>query len=470
MSNQILFVDDEPHILKALTRLFMDDGYEIHTMDSPMAALDMLKQTGVDVVISDQRMPEMSGTAFLERVRQLHPDSVRMILTGYADYQAAKDAINNGNVYRLINKPWNDDELKLAVRDAFDRYAITFENKRLFELTHQQNRELERLNRSLEEKVKERTWALRYQNKMLSTVNDNLEKSLMDTIRLLLSLVDASNPQLGEYMRETAQMARCIAESAALSESEQNNIEMAGLVHDMGLLGLPGSLAQKDEKSMNPDEMGIYRQHPVTAALPLSAVERLKEVGRIVLSHHENVDGQGFPDGLAGKEIPVGSKVLAIAADYCTVIYRWPRSVKKLMVNARRHIGRDATAEMELSHGEVLRRQIAERVIIEGAGIRYDPALVRHFMETLGSNRLHRNMMRVPYRMLKKGMVLAGELRLKDGRLLLSRGMTLDDSALRTIRSIGSRDLFKGDITVFAGTQETAGKEVINQFQDGVAK
>ncbi|UGQ47801.1 EAL domain-containing protein [Massilia endophytica] len=117
----LLLVDDEPSVLSSLERLFRREGYRILSAGSGKQGLELLASNDVQVVISDQRMPEMQGTEFMARAKELYPDTVRMILSGYADLTSVKDAINRGAVYKFLSKPWDDDELRETVRDAFRR-------------------------------------------------------------------------------------------------------------------------------------------------------------------------------------------------------------------------------------------------------------------------------------------------------------------------------------------------------------
>jgi DNA-binding NtrC family response regulator len=133
--NRILFVDDEENVLRSLKRLFMSEDYTVLTALSGPDGLAVLKEVEVPVIVSDQRMPVMTGAEFLEKSRELSPDSVRIILTGYADVEAAIGAINRGGAYRYVSKPWNDNELLLVIKDAFDKYRLVKENKYLTKLT-----------------------------------------------------------------------------------------------------------------------------------------------------------------------------------------------------------------------------------------------------------------------------------------------------------------------------------------------
>ena len=154
----ILFVDDELNILKTLQRLFLDEDYDIQTANSGREALDLI-DSGVQptVIVSDQRMPEMNGAEFLARAKEKAPDSIRIILTGYADINAAIKAINLGGIYRYIMKPWNDEDLKLTVHDAIDHFNLVLENRKLNDEIVKKNKKLAELNNLLEKKVEERT-------------------------------------------------------------------------------------------------------------------------------------------------------------------------------------------------------------------------------------------------------------------------------------------------------------------------
>jgi response regulator RpfG family c-di-GMP phosphodiesterase len=445
-----LLVDDEASILKALNRLFRRQGYEILTARGGRQALDVLEQAQkpVSLIISDQRMPEMNGAAFLEQAKGICPDAVRFLLTGYSDLDAVVDAVNKGKIHKYLTKPWNDSEILSLVREALGQVELKLENIRLTELTQKQNRELAELNKGLEEKVNQRTWALKYQNKMLQRMNSGLEQSLMETIRLLLSLVESSHPGLGRYMKAVGQLARRIALAAGLDEHLQNRVEMAGLVHDIGLLGMPETILEKDQRAMTPDEFDAYIQHPEIAALSLSSVEGLKAISDIVRSHHENLDGTGFPHQLMGSDLSPETRILAVAADYCTVLHMWPGGVKRVLYVARRYLDHATLSAVEVADEMAMRRTIAETIIVQGAGKRYDGVIVGHFLKSIGSDPSRQTVIRLAYNLLKKDMVLMEDLRLKDGRLLLTRGTALGEGALQSIRAIGDRGMIEDAIAI----------------------
>jgi diguanylate cyclase (GGDEF)-like protein/PAS domain S-box-containing protein len=153
----LLLVDDEKNILNSLARVLRRDGYRILKASCAKDAFALLASNEVGVIVSDQRMPEMSGVEFLRRARQLHPDSVRLVLSGHADMQSLIEALNEGAVYKFISKPWNDDMLRGNIREAFQCYAMKKERASLVMQLAAANEELARAKQMLEEKVDEQS-------------------------------------------------------------------------------------------------------------------------------------------------------------------------------------------------------------------------------------------------------------------------------------------------------------------------
>ena len=182
-STRILCVDDDQNVLRSLMRLFLDDPYEILTAPSGAEGLLMLDRSGtVPVVISDFRMPGMNGVEFLSEVRKRWPDTVRIVLSGYADAGAIVSAINEGQIYKFVAKPWNEHELKVTVINSLERYDLGRRNRELTEELRRKNGELTGLNRDLERLVAERTEALTMQNRRLMEslgILDNLPMAVV---------------------------------------------------------------------------------------------------------------------------------------------------------------------------------------------------------------------------------------------------------------------------------------------------
>ena len=163
----VLCVDDEPHILNALQRLLRKEDFQVVTARDVEEGLAVLASRPVQLVISDQRMPGMTGVEFLQKVKELFPDAVRVILSGYADVGVIVDSINKGEIYRFLTKPWNDEELKSSIRQCLAAYDMAQQNRQLTERIRQQNEELHRLNDNLEEMVEARTRSLQLSQEVL---------------------------------------------------------------------------------------------------------------------------------------------------------------------------------------------------------------------------------------------------------------------------------------------------------------
>lgn len=146
----LLLVDDEPNIVSALKRLFRRDGYRIITAASGQEGLQRMAEYEVDVVLSDQRMPGMTGVEFLRRAKELYPDTVRMVLSGYTELQSITDAVNEGAIYRFLTKPWDDERLRVHVQEGFHQKGLADENRRLAHEVRQAGEELTTVNARLE--------------------------------------------------------------------------------------------------------------------------------------------------------------------------------------------------------------------------------------------------------------------------------------------------------------------------------
>jgi len=165
----LLLVDDEENILRSLKRLLRRDGHTIVTANSGESGLELLEKHPVGVIVSDQRMPHMDGAEFLAKVAQRHPDTVRIILSGYTDLETVTEAINRGAIYKFLTKPWDDELLRKNIAEAFHLFELRQENERL-------TLELRAINQQLEERVEEKTRALKFNLRALHVAQDVLQE------------------------------------------------------------------------------------------------------------------------------------------------------------------------------------------------------------------------------------------------------------------------------------------------------
>ncbi|MFA5983107.1 MAG: response regulator [Methylococcaceae bacterium] len=156
-SRTILLVDDEANITSALKRTLRRDGYHILIANSGAEGLELLASHEVGVIISDQRMPHMTGVDFLRKVKTLYPKTFRMVLSGYTELESVTSAINEGAIYKFLTKPWDDEQLRDNIREAFQRYEMEQENLRLAHELKLANDQLSLLNQHLEKQVADKT-------------------------------------------------------------------------------------------------------------------------------------------------------------------------------------------------------------------------------------------------------------------------------------------------------------------------
>ena len=172
----LLLVDDEANILSALKRLLRSDGYRILTAASGADGLAMLESHPIDVIVSDQRMPGMTGVEFLSLAKTRHPDTIRIVLSGYTELQSVTDAVNEGAIYKFLTKPWDDAKLRGHIREAFERKELAEENRRLMHEVHAVNHELAAANRQLALSLLDKQQQVALNDHMLAIIREVLQQ------------------------------------------------------------------------------------------------------------------------------------------------------------------------------------------------------------------------------------------------------------------------------------------------------
>ncbi len=409
----ILFVDDEPNILSSLRRLFRPQGYRIFVAEGGAAGLLVLERESIDMVISDMRMPEMDGARFLEQVRGRWPAVIRLLLTGYSDIGSTINAINRGEIYRYIAKPWDDNDITLIVREALERRRLESENLRLLALTRRQNDELKELNSGLEAKVDERTAEVRQTMSFLEMANQQLKKTLLTTVRVLSGLVEMRGGLLVGHSRRVAEQARSIASRMGLEENQIHEIVMAALLHDIGKIAMPDRVLEKPFTVLSQDERAMVIKHPTQGALALMEIEQLRGPALIIRHHHESFDGTGYPDQLKGTAIPLGARILAVANEFDSL-----------------QLGTLVNRRLTLAE--------TRSFMVDNRGKRYDPEVLDAFDGILKAALEKEKPKDVLLRMhhLQPGMLLAQDLFNNDKYLLLAKGFMLTPVVIEQLRKL----------------------------------
>lgn len=312
VTERIAFVDDEELVLGTLSRIFENEPYEVYTFDTPSKAVEALKQHAFCLVVSDQMMPEMDGTEFLAQVRERWPDTVRILMTGYAETETVIRAINQGSVFRFVSKPWEIRELKKIVKDAIDQYRLVNEHRELTRLTEEQNRELVELNQGLEKRVQNRTRQLRQNEEELNNTLTQLRSSLEGTIQALAATAEARDPYTAGHQRRVADLSRAIAQKMGLPQDQVDGVRMAGSIHDLGKIYVPSEILNKPGK-IRANEFELVKSHPEVGYEILKTITFPWPVAEIEIQHHERLDGSGYPKGLKGDEILLEARIVAVA-------------------------------------------------------------------------------------------------------------------------------------------------------------
>lgn len=389
---RILVVDDEEIVLVALYETLRRERYEVKTTPDPAVALAELRQTEYAVIISDQRMPTLSGLELLAQAREIQPNATRILITAVLSLDTVIDAINKGEIYRFVVKPWLREELLVTVRNAVQRYDLLRQNQRLQATTQSMNEQLVELNRSLEQEVK----LVAQQNQQWADVNRALEQNLLRSMELWLHTMEAYHPMLGNQARRVARICRWMADALKLAPEDRRVLESAALLHDIGLVGVPRSLIRKwqeDPGSLDVAERALVEQHPILSEELAAFGSVLEKVGKVIRAHHERFDGTGYPDGLTGEDIPWLARLLAVAVAYAS-------SKQK---------PDDALEEIKLQ-----------------AGRAFDSEAVRAFLKALALAPLSRKEREVVLADLRPGMVLARGIYTANGDLLAPEGQQLN--------------------------------------------
>jgi len=296
---RILIVDDEEQIRTLLARLLGAHGYECLTAESAAAARRVLKETNVALVLSDVNMPGESGIEFTREVLAHHPETAVVMVTGMDDPTYAEVAIELG-AYGYVLKPFKPNELIINVGNALRRRTLEIENRI--------HREL------LEQTVLARTTALRETIAQLESSDTELRRLREETIRRLSWAAEFRNQETGEHIVRMSLYCALLARLAGLDTEQAELIRIASPMHDVGKIGIPDRILLKPGR-LTAEEREVMEAHTEMGhrILAGSGVELLDLAAEMALTHHERIDGSGYPRGLAGNAIPVEGRICAIA-------------------------------------------------------------------------------------------------------------------------------------------------------------
>ncbi len=312
MNKSILVVDDDPHILSALNQELTEAGLESLTVPSAEDALALLREKPIAILLTDNCMPSgMNGLDLLKIVKTTYPDTIRLLMTGHADLDTAVRAINESEVYKFIQKPWQWDSLLDVLNESMDR----------FNLVH----------------------SLRHSD----------EAALLS----LAQAVELKDLDTRGHCERVAEYASIMSEALELSDNRKKHIRYGCWLHDCGKIGVPEKILNK-KGPLDWEELKIVRNHSLWGAEVANQAKFNQEVINVILHHHEQFNGEGYPAGLKGSDIPLEARIVTIADVFDALTTDRPYRKK-------------------------FSREKAIQLLLTDDGVMFDPHLVGIFLDSL---------------------------------------------------------------------------------------
>ncbi len=270
--HKLLLVDDDPDVLATLRRNFRRK-YTTLTASGGAQAIEIIDTESVDLIICDQRMPDITGDQVLQYAYQQKPEAIRILLTGYTDMDSLVKCINDARIYKYVSKPWEPESLQLTVQRALESLDL----KRQLDSAHQQ-----------------------------------LATAYKDTVVMLCTAAEGKDEDTGSHLFRVQSYTERLAQAMGLGESEAKHMGLMSMLHDIGKMNVPDAILKKPAK-LDADEWQLMQQHPVHGARILGDNPFYQQAREISLGHHENFDGTGYPAGVSGVAIPLAARIVKIA-------------------------------------------------------------------------------------------------------------------------------------------------------------
>ncbi|MBN12774.1 MAG: two-component system response regulator [Opitutaceae bacterium] len=399
-SRDILVLDDDPVVLLAITETLEREKYNVQAFSNAREALIAMEQTHFATIISDQRMPEMTGLEFLDKCKHIQPTASRILITGVLTLNTVIEAVNQGEIFRFIAKPWIREEMLATVENAVQRFTLIEANQQLSADALDLNEKLVSSNAALGEKIRE----LELQAKVFEKTNQSLEENFSHSLEICFRLIEAFHPVLGEQTKSVVSICREIAKSDLFTERESEVLVVSSWLYNLGRIGLPRELLTKslnDPQSLNEQEKTLLHHYPVYGQTLAGFVGALEEVGHSIRSHRERFDGQGFPDGYGREMIPAPARHLAVAVGFVEC---------------------------------VLPKDQALEYIIRESGKSFHPEAVRLFMKSSNLINLPKKVLELTLAELEPGMILAKGIYSPSGLLLIPEERRLTQGIIKKIK------------------------------------
>lgn len=409
----VLIVDDEPKVLNAMRRVLKYEPILLETAENAAEALAIMEHQEIDVLVSDARMPGMDGAELLAEVHKRWPRCARILLTGYPDIEALLSSINRGHLYRFIQKPWDDDEVRTSIYQAGRHAQAERERLRLIKLIQARNKKLREMNQQLEYSVKKRTNALRKAIQLRDQAYQKLERSYLNTTEVFGALINQRLPKSRRTNAKVSTIVKAYAEESGWDTARINDLTLAAALYNLGKLTWSDEHLMMPSDSFRGKDRDKLRGYPEMGESLLLSLEPLQRASTIIRHHQERWDGRGYPDQLEGQAIPEESRLLKLAVDF-----------------------------VELQRGMVLDRMMNRADVLEYMGAFaervYDPQMSARFIELIHDKSpdlepLPDGVIRCRLNQLLAGMVVSRNLVTDIGFLLVNQGTVLTQTMIEKL-------------------------------------
>jgi len=306
---RLLFVDDETDILDSLKRAFRRD-YEIYTASSGAEGIELLKTEQFDLIISDQRMPDVTGDAVLKFAMQAQPDAIRILLTGYSDMESLVRCVNEAGIYKYISKPWEPENLRLTVVRALESLSLS---------------------------------------RQLDVTAGHLKSAYLDAVTMLSVACEGKDEDTADHVRRVQYYTEALAVEMGVAPDNAAHMGVMSILHDIGKMYIPDVILKKPGK-LDASEWEIMKRHAEFGVRILGDNPFYEVAREIAACHHENMDGSGYPKGLKGDEIPLSARIAKTADIFDALTsrrpYKEPWSVEKALAWMDEQSGTQLDAEV----------------------------------------------------------------------------------------------------------------------------